>query len=141
MKPARPLEYAPRDRATPMFVLLEHTTRDGVHWDFIIEVPGRELLPTWRLLQNPLTTAGDIPAEPIADHPPHFLDYEGLLREGRGSVLRLDRGAATILNFDPRNLRAELNGDHLCGEINITTEPDGRVRFHAPDCPERAEGA
>ena len=78
-----------------MFVLLEHTTRDGVHWDFIIEVPGGQLLPTWRLLQNPLKTAGGIPAEPITDHPPHFLEYEGTLRNDRGSVRRLDRGAAT----------------------------------------------
>ena len=124
-----------------MFALLEHTTRDGVHWDFIIEVSGRELLPTWRLLQNPIKIADDIPAEPIADHSPHFLDYEGPLREGRGSVQRLDRGAATILNFDSCNLRAELNGDRLCGEINITTEPDGRVRFHAPDRPESAMDA
>jgi hypothetical protein len=124
-----------------MFVLLEHTAPDSVHWDFIIEAPGRELLPTWRLLQNPLTTPGDIPAEPIADHPPHFLEYEGPLREGRGSVRRLDRGAATVLKFDSRNLRAELNGDHLRGEISITSEPDGRVRFRAPDRSESAKGA
>ena len=115
-----------------MFVLLEHTTRDSVHWDFIIEVPGRELLPTWRLLQNPLTISGDVPAEPIADHPPHFLEYEGPLREGRGSVRRLDRGAATVRDFDSRNLRAELDSDHVRGEISITTGPDGRARFHAP---------
>ncbi len=119
-----------------MFVLLEHMTGHGVHWDFIIEVPGHELLPTWRLLQNPLTTSGDIPAEPIADHPPHFLEYEGPLHEGRGSVRRLDRGAATILNFDSRNLRAGLSGVHVCGEVNITTDPDGRARFRAPDRPD-----
>ena len=115
-----------------MFVLLEHTTSHDVHWDFIIEMPGRELLPTWRLLKNPLETSDEIPAETIADHPPHFLEYEGPLREGRGSVRRLDRGAATILHFDSRGLCAELNGDRLCGRIEITTDPDGRVRFCAP---------
>jgi hypothetical protein len=63
------------------------------------------------------------------------------LREGRGSVRRLDRGTSTVQRYDARHLEAQLSGDHLRGEINITTEPDGRVRFHAPDCPERAEGA
>jgi hypothetical protein len=124
-----------------MFVLLEHTTSNGVHWDFIIEVPGRELLPTWRLLHNPLEATGDIPVEPIADHPPHFLDYEGPLREGLGSVQRLDRGTATILKFDARSLRAELSGNQLCRVIEITTSPDGRVHFRILDRPETAEGA
>ena len=122
-----------------MFVLLEHTTREGVHWDFIIQVPARESLPTWRLLQDPLTTPGDIPAEPIADHPPHFLDYEGPLREGRGSVRRLDRGAATVMSFDSPNLRAELTGNHLSGEVYITAEPDGRIHFHIIDRPTSTE--
>jgi hypothetical protein len=116
-----------------MFVLLEHTAREGVHWDFIIEVPGRELLPTWRLLENPLETSRAIPAEPIADHSPHFLEYEGPLREGRGSVRRLDRGAAAILRFDSRGLGAELGGDRMRGRIEITTEADGRVHFCACD--------
>lgn len=120
-----------------MFVLLEHTTSEAVHWDFIIEVPGRELLPTWRLLQDPLQNAGDIPAELIADHPRHFLDYEGPVREGRGSVRRVDRGAATVMSFDSPNLRAELSGNHVSGEICITTEPDGSVRFRVCDRPER----
>ena len=123
-----------------MFVLLEHTTHDGVHWDFIIEVPGRKLLPTWRLLHNPLEATGDIPAEPIADHPPHFLDYEGPVREGLGSVQRLDRGAATVLDFDARNLRVELSGEHLRGVIEITGSPDGRARFRILDRRTSTEG-
>ena len=124
-----------------MFVLLEHTTGHGVHWDFIIEVPGRELLPTWRLLENPLETSGDIPAEPTADHPPHFLEYEGPLREGRGSVRQVDRGAATILHFDSRGLSAELSGDRMRSRIEITTDPDGCVRFHVAGRPESPKGA
>jgi hypothetical protein len=121
-----------------MFVLLEHTTRDGVHWDFIIEVSGRALLPTWRLPQNPLETSGNIPAELIADHPAHFLEYEGPLREGRGSVRRLDRGAATVLRLDARRLKAEVSGDRLCGIIEVSTGPDGRCYFRALDRPESA---
>lgn len=123
-----------------MFVLLEHTTHDAVHWDFIIEVPGRELLVTWRLPQNPLTTSGDIPAEPIADHPPHFLEYEGPLREGLGGVRRVDRGAASIRRFDSQALVARLSGKHLRGHIEITAEADGPVCFRAVERPENARG-
>jgi hypothetical protein len=112
-----------------MFVLLEHTTRNGVHWDLIIEVAGRELLPTWRLLKNPLTCAGEIAAEPIADHPPHFLEYEGRLRNDRGRVRRLDRGAAVVEQFESQRLVARLAGDHLRGRIAITAESDGVTCF------------
>ncbi len=112
-----------------MFVLLEHIAGDGVHWDFITEVPGRELLPTWRLLENPLTHRGEIAAEPIADHPPVFLDYEGQLSGDRGSVRRLDRGEALVEQFDAQRLVARLAGDHLRGRIAITAEPDGGTCF------------
>jgi hypothetical protein len=107
-----------------MFVLFEHTTQKGVHWDFIIEVPRRESLPTWRLLKNPLTHAGEIPAEPIADHRRLFLDYEGPLRDDRGSVRRLDRGDAEVQQFDPGRLLATLHGEWLRGEIEIDDKPD-----------------
>lgn len=123
-----------------MFVLLEHTTRDGVHWDFIIEVPGREFLATWRLPQNPLTTSGDISAEPIAGHPPHFLEYEGSLRQGFGSVRRVDRGQASIRRFDSQALVARLSGEHLRGHIEIIAEADGLVRFRTLARPEDASG-
>lgn len=100
-----------------------------VHWDFLIEVPGHVLLPTWRLLQNPLTSSGEIAAEPIADHPPHFLEYEGPLRNDRGSVRRLDRGEAIVEQFDAQRLVAKLAGDHLRGRIALAVGPDGRVQF------------
>jgi len=102
-----------------MFVLLEHDAPDGVHWDFIIEVPGCEHLPTWRLLNNPLAAPGENPAERIADHPPHFLEYEGALRAGLGSVRRLDRGEAEITEFAAGVLRAKLFGESLRGGVEI----------------------
>lgn len=107
-----------------MFVLLEHTTQNGVHWDLIIEVPGRKSLPTWRLRRNPLAHAGEIPAEPIADHRRLFLDYEGPLRDDRGSVRRLDHGDAEVQQFDAGRLAATLHGERLRGEIEIGDKPD-----------------
>jgi hypothetical protein len=112
-----------------VFALLKHTTCDDVHWDFIIEVPGCALLPTWRLLKDPLACPGDIAAKRIADHRPLFLDYEGKLSGNRGRVRRLDRGEAVVEQFGPRRLVATLDGGRLQGRIEIAVEPDGRVWF------------
>ena len=112
-----------------MFALLEHTAREGIHWDFVIEVPGQALLPTWRLLRDPLTCPGDIPAEPIADHRPHFLQYEGKLSGDLGSVRRIDRGEAVVERFDSGELVARLAGDHLCGRCEIVIAADGQRQF------------
>jgi hypothetical protein len=116
-----------------MFVLLEHNARDGVHWDFIVELPGREQLPTWRLLENPLTHAGEIAAQPIAAHRRLFLDYEGPLREGRGTVRRLDRGAADVERCDSRRLVMRLSGTHLHGRFEIRGGGDEASSFRRLD--------
>ncbi len=82
-----------------MFVLLQHDPPDAgqpPHWDFLIEVAGRELLPTWRLAANPLASPGPIAAERIADHRRLYLDYEGEIGGGRGRVRRLDHGECQI---------------------------------------------
>jgi hypothetical protein len=107
-----------------MFVLLEHTTRDGVHWDFIVEVAGHEALPTWRLLQNPLVQQDAIEAVSIAGHHRRFLDYEGPLREGRGRVRRLDRGEADVQEFDEQRLVAKLDGKWLRCRIELTRQAE-----------------
>lgn len=113
-----------------MFALLEHSAHDSVHWDFMIEIPGRALLATWRLLQHPLAE-DDIPAEPIADHPPHFLHYEGKLSGQLGNVRRLDRGEAVVERFEAGWLVAELAGDRLHGRFEIAAGADNRGWFRA----------
>ena len=71
-----------------MFVLLMHETDSGVHWDFMIEIPDREGLATWRLAENPIDqTERAIAAEPLGDHRRVYLDFEGDIGRGRGSVI------------------------------------------------------
>jgi hypothetical protein len=79
------------------FVILEHSAPAGVHWDFMLELPDQELLATWRLAANPLTSSGPMAAERIGDHRRTYLDFEGDIGRGRGEVRRLDRGAAEIV--------------------------------------------
>jgi hypothetical protein len=107
-----------------MFVLLQHETGDGLHWDFMIEVPGRELLPTWRLAENPIGRAGEIAAEPIGEHRRRYLDYEGDISGGRGRVRRVDRGEADVIEFGPHRLTARLHGRSLSGVVRIETVGD-----------------
>ena len=95
----------------PRFVLLwhdcppEHGT--GAHWDLMIEREGTGLehrLATWRLdvlphawAESLLLEAAQEERETIAvalpDHRAHYLDYEGPLSGGRGTVSRIAEGA------------------------------------------------
>src|SRR6476619_1195636 len=83
-----PLYWPPSKPDMPRFVILEHDwpTR---HWDFLLEA-GPEL-KAWRLLAEPRYET-DIPAEPNADHRLLYLDYEGPVSGGRGTVTRWDAG-------------------------------------------------
>jgi len=102
-----------------MFVLLEHTTAAGVHWDLMVEAGPGGLLTTWRLRQNPIPNAAGIAAERIGDHRRAYLDYEGELSGGRGSVRRLDRGPATMREAADGRTILILGGQRLRGRFEV----------------------
>ncbi|MCG3126314.1 MAG: hypothetical protein CHACPFDD_01146 [Phycisphaerae bacterium] len=103
---------------TARFALLEHTTAEGVHWDFLLDL-GAEKLATWRLTENPCAARGPIAAQRIADHRRDYLDYEGEISGGRGVVRRIDRGAARIELAAADDVIVELAGDVLRGRFAI----------------------
>ena len=129
-----------------MFVLLEHHTPNNPaaapaaaanpHWDLLLEVPGHPLLPTWHLAADPCVEHGEIPAERIQDHRPHYLDYEGEVSGQRGSVRRIDRGTATVERFDARAIVFSLDGPKLRGRFALTPTTGTSVLRRLP--PERA---
>jgi hypothetical protein len=120
-----------------MFVVLQHDTSSPdtpsaarlVHWDFLIEQPGQERLPTWRLTANPLTSRAPIPAERLSDHRRAYLEYEGAIPGGRGTVCRLDRGSAILEHLEGDELRATVRGAALAGHIEITRDASGQLLF------------
>jgi hypothetical protein len=121
-----------------MFVLLEHTTPPsstapdavrGVHWDFMVETAESGRLPTWRLATDPRQSNLDIPAERIQDHRRAYLEYEGEVSGGRGSVRRLDRGPATVEALEGVTLAVLLEGEHLRGRYEVTHKAGGSVVF------------
>lgn len=72
----------------PRYVILTHD-HPFPHWDLMFEVAGQ--LRTWRLLSEP-GHGRTVRAERLADHRIAYLDYEGPLSGGRGSVSRWDYG-------------------------------------------------
>jgi len=77
----------------PRFVVLEHDYPD-LHWDLMLE--SGEMLMTWSLLPQPF---GEFrcPAKRLPDHRKRYLDYEGKVSGGRGSVRRVDAGTFDLL--------------------------------------------
>ena len=110
------------------FVILEHD-HPFLHWDLLLE--DGATLKSWRLLQ-PITPGVWIDAEPLPDHRAHYLDYEGPVSGGRGSVKRIADGRYSVVsvNIDShRPRRYQLFNCPLatmarlrCDEADATTE-------------------
>jgi len=100
----------------PRFVVLEHESPCGRHWDFMLE--RGPVLATWALSEAP-DSPGLIPAEALADHRPAYLDYEGPISGGRGSVTRWDQGEYCMKQEDAAGLVVSLTGNKLIGRATL----------------------
>jgi len=95
----------------PRFVILEHD-HPHLHWDLMLEAGG--VLKTWRLAKPPVEL-GPILAEPLGDHRIAYLDYEGPVSGGRGTVTRWDAGSYTL---DPASREDRLVMYLDCGHVH-----------------------
>ena len=102
----------------PRFVILEHDHPE-LHWDLMLETG--TVLRTWRLAQPP-TAGGAVAAMALADHRLHYLDYEGPVSGGRGTVRRWDCGEYEEGDGGTFNLR----GARVHGKARLT-RGDGDV--------------
>ena len=66
----------------PRYVILEHD-HPFLHWDLMLEAG--DALRTWRLLAPP-SAAEPVPAQDLARHRKHYLDYEGPVSGNRYSI-------------------------------------------------------
>src|SRR5690242_15495503 len=80
---------AAEGRSVPRFVILEHDYPER-HWDLMFEAG--PVLKTWRLAGCPRPGGVAVEAEESFDHRPIYLDYEGPVSGGRGTVTRRDAG-------------------------------------------------
>lgn len=101
----------------PRFVILEHDHPE-LHWDFMLEAG--DVLHTWRLTRAPADPGCAIPALALADHRLLYLDYEGPVSGGRGTVRRWDAGDYVEVFAAPSSMRVMvLRGARVQGQIRL----------------------
>jgi hypothetical protein len=107
----------------PRFVLLRHDPAPGssrpLHWDFMLETETGLL--TWAV-ERAWEAGQELPAVQLPLHRAHYLDYEGILSGGRGSVTRLDTGSFTWLSQEDAELVVRLAGTRLRGEVRLVRQ-------------------
>ncbi len=107
----------------PRFVILTHDWPTP-HWDFLVEAGA--VLRAWRLFGEP-RAGRDIPAEPNADHRLLYLDYEGPVSGGRGTVARWDAGSCAWLADGADRVAIELRGARVAGRAILRRDTGGWV--------------
>jgi hypothetical protein len=100
----------------PRFVILEHDHPE-LHWDFMLEDGG--VLRTWRFAVPP-ALGHSCAARQLTDHRLAYLDYEGPVSGGRGSVRRWEQGNYDWLWDTPDDLAVRLMGEWLRGVVRLT---------------------
>jgi hypothetical protein len=113
------------------FVILHHRTPEGYerprHWDFMLEADG--VLKTWALLEDPQQTTLQ-EAELLGDHRLDFLNYEGSLSRGRGSVSHWDQGTYQTVEQTDALWVVLLAGERLIGRVELARHPDRPELYH-----------
>lgn len=108
------------------FVVLEHDSPRGRHWDLMLETGS--VLATWALPEPP-DSGGVVICEALADHRAEYLDYEGPISGDRGSVTRWDRGTYVVEHRDETRLVVTLDGRRLSGRATLSQMPNEPTRW------------
>jgi hypothetical protein len=104
----------------PRYVILEHDWPKP-HWDFMLE--SETVLETWKLTSQPKPGV-DIPAEKSFDHRVVYLDYEGPISGGRGTVSRWDSGTFEVVQEKENRRLLRLHGNRIQGTVEIKGQSD-----------------
>ena len=110
----------------PRFVVLEHDSPGGRHWDFMLETGA--VLATWSLPEPP-NSGGAIVCEALGDHRLRYLDYEGPISGSRGSVTRWDHGTYDLQHRDETRVVVALDGQRLSGQATLSQLPGEPARW------------
>lgn len=122
------------------FVVLRHELPPGharaLHWDLMLQ--WGEALRTWAMSSEPAIGAC-LAAEQLPDHRLEYLDYEGPVSGGRGTVKQFDRGTFTIERDDPTEVIVELSGAALRGRLRLVQQAAGQPHWEATFMPPASE--
>ena len=97
------------------YAVLQHDW-DGTHWDFLLEIDPSGPLRAWAI-DEPIVAGKDLPARALVDHRSIYLDYQGAISGGRGTVRRVDRGEYQPTEWSDDLVRVRLEGGQLVGEV------------------------
>lgn len=91
------------------------------------------VLRTWALTEAPDSPAArsgsPIAAEALADHRRAYLDLEGPVSGGRGSVARCDGGEYRALEWGADKVIVRLSGARFVGQATLTQVPGDAQRW------------
>ncbi len=110
----------------PRYVILRHETPQGVHFDFMLEAG--DMLKTWSLGEPPRPGV-EIECQALPDHRLAYLDYEGPVSGGRGSVTRWDHGTYVLERQSEAEWAIELAGERLAGKATLCRDPANSTRW------------
>ncbi len=108
------------------YVVLRHDAPRGLHWDFMLELGNA--LATWALTEPP-DAAPVVAASALPDHRMDYLDYEGPITGGRGSVTRWDRGGYRRKRWEAEEVVVDVAGEILRGEITLRRLREAPARW------------
>jgi hypothetical protein len=112
-------------RIVPRFVILEHDY-PILHWDFFLEAGN--VLRAWRILALPVPNS-DLPADLGADHRLFYLDYEGPVSGGRGTVTRFDYGTFSWEIDTVNRVQVHLEGSRCRGVVELRKDGEKWVFY------------
>ncbi|OPX24012.1 MAG: hypothetical protein B1H04_03060 [Planctomycetales bacterium 4484_123] len=123
------------------FVIQLHTTAGGRHYDLMLQAG--KALATWRLETLPAELGPGQHVEAIAlpDHRLAYLDYEGPISRGRGSVRIVETGSYRLEAQEEGCWRFELLGRNFDGQFilrRLAGERWSLQRLDAPPAPHEA---
>ena len=105
----------------PRYVVLEHEW-GGVHFDLMLE--RGESLATWAI-DRPIVFGVELPARSLSAHRLAYLEYEGPVSGGRGTVRRIDAGTYKARSWAPDRVVVELSGGSLAGIVELRRSLSG----------------
>jgi hypothetical protein len=111
-----------------MRFVIHHHLAEKEHYDFMIETKENEMLTTWRIALSDLDLlqkGAEVKAQRIQNHKKFFLDYEGPLSSGKGSIIIFDSGFCKINLKAGNRFECEISGEIFKGIIRITPAENG----------------
>jgi len=101
------------------YVILRHERQGQArHWDLMLDEG--EILRTYRINVPPeKMNKSPVKAERIFDHSLKFLDYEGSVNKGKGTVAVADKGMYEVVEETEDKMRILFEGEVLKGEVEF----------------------